>query len=143
MALVILVMVSTPTEGTLLPLLAPFVFAVAIWLLVQYRGGLVERLLMARVCQTLGLLSYSIYMTHLFFHGLLRNGWRVLSKHAFFQSGWGASLLDEGLTLALIAIVLLVSRFTYRKVEIPAQRWLNQLADRPRRAPVPAVEVAA
>ena len=144
MAGVVITLISVPVEGTPITLLAPFVFAIAVWLLVQHRGGIVERLLRSRVCQTLGALSYSIYMTHLFFHGLLYNVWRVLSRQELFHSGWGVVVLDEGLTVAFVSIVLLVSWSCYRRVELPAQRWLNQLADRPCRAAVPpTVEVAA
>ncbi len=150
MAAVVIALVSIRAEGTLIPLFAPFIFALAVWLLVQFRGGIIERVLSSRLCQLLGVLSYSIYMTHGFFHGLLRNGWRVLSRKSAFQSEYGALLLNEGLTILLISIVLVVSWLCYRYVEIPAQRWLNTFFDRPRRresapvlAPAPAAKALA
>jgi peptidoglycan/LPS O-acetylase OafA/YrhL len=133
MAGVVITLVSITVEGTLIPLYAPFLFAIAVWMLVQFRGGIVERLLRSRLCQTLGVLSYSIYMTHAFFLGLLTNAWRVLSRPLLFHSGPGAALLNEGLVLAFIGIVLAASWFCYRHVELPAQRWLNLLFDRSKR----------
>jgi len=140
MAAVVLALVSIRVEGTPIPLFAPFLFALAVWLLVQFRGGIVERVLNSRICQVLGVLSYSIYMTHAFFQGLLRNGWRVFSRHSVFQSGPGALLLNEGLTVLFIGIVLVVSWFCYHRVELSAQRWLHAFFDRSRRvSPTPVI----
>ena len=132
LACAILLLIAMPTYKTAWTLFAPFLFAAFIWLLVRYRGGVFEKLLLSRPCQFLGALSYSIYMVHSVFRGGLRNVWRLGQHHEFFHSGVGRILLNEGLTLFYIGLVLWVSWLCYQVIELPAQRWLNQRFERPR-----------
>lgn len=133
----ILVLVATPTYKTPYTFLAPPLFAAFIWTLVRHRGGTFERLLASRTCQWLGLLSYSIYLNHSVFRMAFKNAWRLGQKVPALKSGPGAHLLNEGLTLAYIAVVLGFSWCTYRFLEAPAQRWLNARWDKLTRSRTP------
>jgi peptidoglycan/LPS O-acetylase OafA/YrhL len=140
---------------------APFLFAIAIYLLAGARG-LLTQALQSPVLQFLGRISYSIYMVHavvLIAVGLAANlAERLLHMtllvpaDALFgpQSGSG-KLLDVGgpwamdaATLATLAVVVGISSLTYRWIEMPGQRLVARLATRaaaPLPAPLPAASL--
>jgi peptidoglycan/LPS O-acetylase OafA/YrhL len=126
LAVCIMILIGSPTYKTPVTLLAPFIFAGFIWLLVRHRGGWIERLLLSRACQFLGTLSFSVYMTHSLFRVVLKTVWRLGQRCEVLHGGWGALLFNEGLTLAYIGIVLGISWICYRGIELPAQAWLNK-----------------
>lgn len=130
LAAVILALIAGPTYKTPVTLVAPFLFAAFIWVMVKHRGGWVEKLLHSRVCQWLGTLSFSIYMIHSVVRYAFLNVWRLGHRHAPFDGGWGATFLGEALTMSYVGLVLALAWFSYRMVEVPAQRWLNRLLDR-------------
>lgn len=126
---------------------APFLFAMAIYLLANGRG-VVTRFLTSRPLQFLGKISYSIYMTHavvLLVVGLAVNlAAHVLHKTLTVPASqlYGPALGDRDMitfggpwvmdlaTLALVAIVLAVSTVTYAFIEEPGRRFFARLADR-------------
>lgn len=86
-------------------------------------GGRVRRALHVRPLVWLGEVSYSIYMTHAVILGLTR---------VVIGALFGASMLDElpAATAAVILAVMLLavlplSETTYRRIELPARRWLK------------------
>ena len=123
-------------------LLGPPLFAVAI-LVFAREGGAVSRVLTTPVPLLLGTLSYSIYMVHAYiqarFDDVLRVVERVigmpLTSKGFAGNGEpvtivGASPAQGTLMIALmLAVVIAVSWFTYRFVELPGQRWSRAVAD--------------
>jgi peptidoglycan/LPS O-acetylase OafA/YrhL len=130
LALAIGALVMLPTAKTPFSLLAPFIFAAFIFVMVRDRGGLIERCLSSRACQFLGGLSYSVYMVHSLFQAIFRNVWRVGQRSESLRDGWSGFLFNEGLTLLYIAVVIGCSWLCYRALELPTQRWINQLFDR-------------
>ena len=140
LAAAILVLIALPTYKTPVTLVAPFLFAAFIWVMVKHRGGWMEKLLLSRVCQWLGMLSFSIYMIHSVVRSAFLNVWRIGHRHAPFDSGWGAVIFGEVLTIGYIGLVLTLGWLSYRFVEVPAQRWLNRLLDRRRPGSEPAKE---
>lgn len=130
LALAIGALIMLPSTKTPISLVAPFVFASFIFIMVRDRGGLIEQCLSSRVCQFLGVLSYSVYLTHSLFQVIFRNVWRVGQRSETLRDGWTGFLFNEGLTLLYIAVVIGFSWLCHRALELPAQRWLNQLFDR-------------
>lgn len=137
-------------DKTAWSLLAPFVFAVAV-LVFASEDGAVSRLFRTAPLRWLGKLSYSIYLTHFFFVLLLP----IVVKRIVQQDLWTPMPIDGGqyvlafgrnnvegtlFYVAVVAITLAFSAFTYRWVETPGRDWSRRLAGRePRPAATGAV----
>jgi peptidoglycan/LPS O-acetylase OafA/YrhL len=121
--------------------LAPFVFAGAV-LVFAIEGGLVSRLFRFRVLKWLGMLSYSIYLTHFIFVLVLPS---VIKRivHADlwtpmplatgqYVMAYGRSDLEGTLLYgAVLAVTLAFSAFTYRWIETPGRDWTRKWLGRP------------
>ncbi|PSJ65706.1 acyltransferase [Mesorhizobium ephedrae] len=104
--------------------------------------GLVSRLLRIRPLLFLGLISYSLYMTHMFVQLRFTNLARLLDiaagTHLITQVGktarYGAGIdagnpyLGDLLMLAMVAAVIGMSWMTYRLIEMPGQRLFRHYA---------------
>lgn len=126
--------------GDRLSFLAPVVFAAAVLIFAQ-EAGAVSRMLRTRPFRFLGMLSYSIYMTHVFVLSALAE--MVRSSEQFFGFPMTTMIdLDQTRVIAFgarswqgniapfltLIPVVLVSFAAYRLVEVPARRWSRQLA---------------
>lgn len=111
---------------------APFVFAATIWLLAG-EGGAVARVLKMRGFQLLGLLSYSIYMVHIFVQAQMGDMLQMAGVDGVSSDAQGRlhiaadSFLGDLLTLSMLVVVVATSWLTYRLVEVPGQRYLRRL----------------
>lgn len=118
-------------------LAAPFVFALAVFVF-AHEAGYVSRLLRAPIFLSLGALSYSIYMTHLFIQGRMLNAGKLAERITgipmltadaggapIFASVWALPM--AGL---MLAAVIAASWLTYRHVEVPGRDWFRKLAQR-------------
>ena len=130
--------------------LAPFIFAVAV-LVFAVEGGLVSRLFRLRLLKWLGMISYSIYLTHYFIVMLFP----TVMKRIAQQDLWTPMPLETGQyalaygrnavegTLFYVAVLLLTLAFstlTYRWVETPGREWSRRFmssAKTPSAASVP------
>lgn len=115
-------------EGAL-SLAAPLAFA-AVVLVFSFEGGFVSKILKARPLMRLGLLSYSVYMTHMLVQIGMRYAFEFLQKKSgatlFHQGFFGAELWQGDLAyLICLMVVVAISCFTYSFVEKPG-RWLSQ-----------------
>ncbi len=129
----------TALGGTILSLAAPFVFAFALYVF-AHEGGVVSRLLRSRPATLLGLVSYSIYLTHAFVISRVENVATVLGGKtgwAFFSTGVdGKRLLgaSEGQVLLALGLIvggtLLASMLTWRFVERPGMALGRRLRER-------------
>lgn len=116
--------------------MAPFVFAAAV-LVFAAEGGLVSRVFHSRPLKWLGTVSYSIYLTHLFFVLILP---RVVNRilHADL---WTPMQLPGGqwtvvygrndvegtlFYMLVVALTLAASGLTYRYVEVPGRDWTRR-----------------
>jgi peptidoglycan/LPS O-acetylase OafA/YrhL len=118
-------------------LVASVLFCLVV-LLFAFEGGYVSVLLRARLFAWLGRLSYSIYMTHAAVLFGLTAGFIVLEKRTGLQLtsmyearrylDTGSALGNSLLALGFLAVVVLVSMFTYRYVEQPGQAVGKRLA---------------
>jgi peptidoglycan/LPS O-acetylase OafA/YrhL len=121
-------------------LLAPFVFAGAV-LVFADEGGWWSRQLQRPLFKWLGMLSYSIYLTHTLFVVLLP----VFFKRALHLDLWTPVTLASGETVelfgrnvlegsllfaAVLALTIAFSAFTYRWIETPGRDWSRALARR-------------
>jgi peptidoglycan/LPS O-acetylase OafA/YrhL len=127
-----------------LSFLAPFVFAVAV-LVFAIEGGLVSRLFRFRVLKWLGMLSYSIYLTHFIFVLILPS----VVKRIVHADLWTPMPLPTGqyvmafgrndfegtlLYGVVLAVTLAFSAFTYRWIETPGRDWTRKWLGRPRQS---------
>lgn len=128
-----------------LSFLAPFVFAVAV-LVFAAEGGLVSRVFHSRPLKWLGMVSYSIYLTHFFVVLILPS---VVKRIAHVDL-WTAMPLPDGqwvqafgrndvegtlLYVLALALTLAFSALTYRWVEVPGREWTRRWLARPRSTP--------
>ena len=111
---------------------APFIFGATIWLLAAEGGGL-TKVLRSKFFQTLGLLSYSIYMVHVFVQARLGEGLQLFGLAGISSDAQGIThiaappLVGDALTLLMLGVVVATSWFTYRLVEEPGKRMLSSL----------------
>lgn len=104
-------------------------------LLFSYESGIVSSLLKARFLQKLGVLSFSIYMTHYFVIVCFKALLTLLSKFTNFNFIYGEpgfKVMDLGnayfnnsLLIILLLVTILVSKFTYLHIEERGQRFFN------------------
>ena len=143
LAVVLLVGVFVSQQGgTDLAYAAPFVFGLALYVF-AHEGGILSRALKTRPFAFLGLISYSLYMTHAFVIDRVHNVVTVLGKltgqELFVQSASRNELIGpqawQG-TLTLLVIVAVTIAFsvvTYRFVEKPGMALGRRLVGRPGR----------
>jgi peptidoglycan/LPS O-acetylase OafA/YrhL len=130
-------------ELPLSPVCFAVLFSAAIFVF-SFQAGAISRLLMTRPMRILGERSYSIYLLHILVMAVtgitLRIAGRVFDT-AFYIPGEVAGepidLLFVGSTfgtnlavLAMLALIILLSGFTYRWIEKPGQRLAARLAIR-------------
>ena len=128
--------------STRFDLLAPQLFAATV-LVFARQAGAVSRLLVTPPLLRLGVLSYSIYMVHLFvqsrFDDVLRLAGRVTGQTFLLRRPVGDHMVTViGTTplqgtifiVVMLAVVVAVSYFTWRYIEMPGQRWGKRLAAR-------------
>lgn len=126
-----LLIVSVAGAGPL-SFLCPPVFVVTILVFAHERGS-ISALLTTRTLRTIGALSYSIYMTHLFVQARLLNLIGALSKHfwlPFSKEVGGAQTISSDVPLAtdaviilMIAVVIGFAFLTFNLIEEPFRRW--------------------
>ncbi|WP_232090266.1 acyltransferase family protein [Sphingomonas sp. HMP9] len=116
---------------------APLVFAGVIFVLSR-QAGKVSAVLRAPFALRLGLTSYSIYMVHFFIAFAVTNVIKVggrIGHQAWVLPGTdlaligNSGLLMDAITIAYLAVVILVAKFTYRYIERPGIAWFGRLAD--------------
>lgn len=137
------VVLAWKTHGTPLSYGLPFVFAMVVGVF-AVEHGLVSRLLRLRPFAVVGMLSYSIYMTHIFIQLRLLNGARLsdflfqttlvrqLGPSERYDVGVdpGNLLVGDLLMVSIVAATIAFSYLTWRLVERPGQRLSRRLAER-------------
>ncbi|NDV86151.1 acyltransferase family protein [Aurantimonas aggregata] len=138
-AVVMVAVFVTALGGTSLSLAAPFVFAFALYVF-AHEGGLVSRLLRSKPATYLGLVSYSVYLTHAFVISRVENvatvvagktGWAIFSTGIDGKRLLGATEGQALLALGLIVMgTLVASALTWRFVERPGMALGRRLRER-------------
>lgn len=134
--LLILIVLVVQSKFELRDIFAPILFSFVI-LFFAFEFGLFSKILKFKFLQYIGKLSYSIYMTHaavifclISFAILLQKftgaeiapmleGRRVLS--------FGNELLNNSVVFIVLFLVICISSFTYKCIEIPGQELKNKL----------------
>ena len=145
-AVVVAVVAFVSAAGTSpLSFMAPFIFAAAV-LIFAAEGGLVSRVFHSRPLKWLGMVSYSIYLTH-FFLVLILPG---IAKRILGADPWAPMQLPNGQWVmaigrnafegtagyALVVVATLAfSAITYRWVEVPGRDWTRKWLARPQASP--------
>ena len=148
LAIVAVVWMVSQREGAV-TLLAPFVFTAAIWVFAG-EGGWFSRVLHGRIFALLGVLSYSIYIMHVFVQARFRNVLEMAERFVDLpvdvvrladgrQEVAGAGPWPDLMALAMLLAVVVASWITYHLVEAPARRWSRRLLVKDRAAAAPAV----
>jgi len=140
---------SLARDGGWPSMLAPPAFAIGVFVFAA-QAGAVSRLLLAAPLRTLGLLSYSIYLTHMFVLDRLHDAvaaldWPGLATVGTHASGDrfvdAAPLVSDLLTALFLAAVVALSWLTCGYIERPAREWSRRAAKR--RAAAGAAAAAA
>ncbi|HUR87852.1 MAG TPA: acyltransferase [Ramlibacter sp.] len=145
-AIVVSVVAFVSAAGTSpMSFMAPFVFAAAV-LIFAAEGGLVSRVFHSRPLKWLGMVSYSIYLTHFFFVLILPS----IINRLLHDDLWTAMRLPDGqwvmafgrndvegtaLYVLMVGVTLAASALTYRWIEVPGRDWTRKWLARPQRAP--------
>jgi peptidoglycan/LPS O-acetylase OafA/YrhL len=114
---------------------APFVFAVAIWVFAAERG-VFSRLLQCRPLVIVGLLSYSIYMSHMMIITAGNNALHVAIRlvNRSTAGSWEGLLSNEwvldAMVVGFVMTIIGVSWCTYSFIEVPWRRRFNRMANR-------------
>lgn len=122
---------------TLLSLAAPYVFGLVV-LVFAFEAGTASAILRLRPLVLLGTLSYSIYMTHFFIARRMVDAGRALEKLGLVDpftrreidgrqlEVLGTQLWHGDLAYPVfLAVVIVVSYYTYRWVEQPGRAWVR------------------
>jgi peptidoglycan/LPS O-acetylase OafA/YrhL len=113
----------------------------SIILIYAFDGGAVSRVLTGRWFALFGKLSYSIYLTHAAILFCVVSAFMLIKKLIGIDIApmidgtryldTGSALLNNLVALLVVAMVVLVSMFTYRYVEMTGQNLGRALANRP------------
>jgi len=132
-ALFVLVYFVVTTNFAYKALVSPFVFILTIYFF-AYEAGVLSSMLKAAALQTLGKLSYSIYMTHAAVIFIFTSstvvaaklgGWQlsVTTESGFRYLDYGGYYINSLLAIGLLAATIAISTVTYRYIELPWQRY--------------------
>ncbi|MBZ9974615.1 acyltransferase family protein [Mesorhizobium sp. BR-1-1-10] len=120
---------------------APLVFALALFLF-AHEGGWISALLRTPFMLTLGALSYSIYMVHIFVQARLINVAGLVERKLGLglvgdivlrgepATGFGAGWTGTVAIVVMLLTTIGVSWITWRFVEMPAMAWFRRLSKR-------------
>jgi peptidoglycan/LPS O-acetylase OafA/YrhL len=131
--------VSLARGGGWLTMLGPPAFAAGVFVF-AFQAGWVSRALLVAPLRMLGILSYSIYLTHLFVLERMQDGLQWLDRPglaAIRAHPNGLRFIDASplaadlLAIVFLAAVVVISWLTYSLVERPAREWSRRLARRP------------
>lgn len=126
---------------SMLSFLAPLVFAFPTLVFAE-SGGRISQILHTRSMQALGTLSFSIYLLHALPLFVIHSTFRLLEAilHRPFVSQvpldgvtWDVIttgnvwVMDAG-TILYLSVIIVLAKFTYRHIEMPAQDTINAYA---------------
>jgi peptidoglycan/LPS O-acetylase OafA/YrhL len=126
-----LIVVSIAAAGPL-SFLCPPVFVAAI-LTFAHERGYISSILKSSALKAVGMLSYSIYMTHMFVQARLLNLIGLLSAHVWLpisKEGAGTQTISSNIPLVtdltvvlMVAVVIGFAYLTFSLIEEPFRRW--------------------
>ncbi|HGE6097131.1 TPA: acyltransferase family protein [Vibrio cholerae] len=134
--LLILIVLVVESNFELRDILAPIVFFFVI-LFFAFEFGFFSSILKFKFLQYIGKLSYSIYMTHAALIFCLISFAIILQKLTGAEIApmlegervlnFGNELLNNGVVIIVLFLVICISSFTYKYIEIPGQKLKNIL----------------
>ncbi len=122
-----LIFISVGTSLVFSPVVVPFVFAIAVFLF-SFEKGACSNVLSNKYFQYIGLLSYSIYMTHSVILFILKSTLILLHNRfninlysiseATFLMNFGNSFINNISILFIIFFTVVLSHYTYTYIEL-------------------------
>lgn len=118
----------------------PVVFSLVVTS-ITFEKGPISRVLKHPFLLMLGRQSFSIYMVHFFLAFMLTNAIKVATKILHVPSTVpgtdlvtiaGSPWMMDAITIAYLATVIGISKFTYERIEKPGMEWGRKLAIRSR-----------
>ncbi len=113
----------------------PFLFFLLV-VIFSHETGSISNILKGKHFQMLGVLSYSIYLTHLWFVACLKSLSIITDKLLHYQFMYtidGVRKIDFGfgfndfIFIPFLAIVIITSKFTYQFIEVKSQKYINDI----------------
>lgn len=115
--------VSLSGSDYMMIMLSILSFALAVFVFATKGGGVVSRVLDIDLIRKIGVWSFSIYMTHRLIQFGASNVFEfVLDIDPKLPMGWPSVPLN----LAMLAVIIVFSRFTYEWVEKPSRDWVKR-----------------
>ena len=153
---IIITAIAFMEEALSLTIIAPALFAIPLWVF-AHQTGAVSQLLRHKTIQTLGVLSYGIYMVHAPVIEIFNHWWKIGQKALMktygstcaigYANAKTASPADCGPADVMILLVLLslyfytvikIAHVSYRYMEAPARATFNARFPSPRESPAKA-----
>lgn len=103
-------------------LAAPFLFGALVYLLAVYRRGLLEKVLLIRPIQFLGVISYSLYISHTVIRRFVTTAHKVIAPK--LDGVMTSEQVGDVLTLIYIPVAIVFGWMVWRFIETPANDWL-------------------
>lgn len=132
---IILIIVSLSFyQGKALTYFMPFIFFITV-IVFSHESGMVSRALKMKYFQVLGVLSYSIYLTHAWFISGVKSVSIITEKvlnYKFMHTIDGVRYIDFGfgfndmIFIPFLGVVIGFSMFTYKFVELKFQKMINK-----------------
>lgn len=114
--------VAPSNGGSAWTLGAPFLFGALVYLLAVYRRGLLERMLLIRPIQFLGVISYSLYISHTVIRRFVSTAHKVIAPK--LSGVMTPEQAGDVLTLIYIPVAIVFGWLVWKFIETPANDWL-------------------
>lgn len=120
--------------GDVMAFFMPLIFFITI-LIFSHEKGALSKLLLNRYLERLGVLSFSIYLTHAWFISLIKAVSKLTERIFDYQFMYmidGSRMIDFGighfndlLYVPYIIVIIMASSLTYKYIERPWQKRIN------------------
>ncbi len=140
LAIVLVVLVSLNANDTYISYFSPYLFSYCVLIFACELGG-ISRVLKKPPFLFLGMISYSLYMTHAFVQRVMVSALDIIGRKIGYEVVvLGPSkedstdivkyfdvslLLAFGLTVVMLVAVVIFSTITYNLIEKPAYKWVK------------------
>ncbi|MGM0569094.1 acyltransferase family protein [Marinobacter sp.] len=124
----VIVTIARADNGYPMIVAAMISFALAVFVFATQGGGVISRVLDLGLIGKIGVWSFSIYMMHRLLQFGVSNLFEfILGIDPKVPTGW----VSVGLNIAMLVLIIIVSRCSYEWVEKPCRDWVKNRLRRP------------